>query len=106
MTDVKVAAAAGTRCGTCAEALYLTAQVPQPRSSRTRTVGLCPQCDAGRPETQGLLAYFAEHQQVRPEDLHRVHELVGRWLEALTERADRDGSLAADVEAWWAARAG
>lgn len=106
MTDVKVRAAGGTRCGSCAEALYLTAQVPLPRSSRTRTVGLCPQCDAGRPETQGLLAYFAEHPQVRPEDLHRVSELVGRWLEALTERADRDSSLAADVEAWWAGRAG
>lgn len=106
MTDVKVRAAAGTRCDTCAGELHLTAQVPYARSSRTRTVGLCPHCDAGRPETQGLLAYFAEHPKVRPEDLHRVSELVGRWLEALTERADRDGSLAADVEAWWAARAG
>ncbi|GHJ44751.1 hypothetical protein Cs7R123_20930 [Catellatospora sp. TT07R-123] len=104
MTAVEVRAAGDARCGSCTERLYLTAKIPVPQSRRSRVVHLCPGCDAGLPEAQGLLAYFAEHRQVRPEDMHRVSELVGRWLEALTRPDPQQSSLAADVAAWWSGR--
>jgi hypothetical protein len=53
-----------TTCHRCGGELYLTAKVPHPTLPGTRTLSLCPRCDAHAPHAQGLLAFFAIHSRV------------------------------------------
>ncbi|HCT81452.1 MAG TPA: hypothetical protein DGT23_33745 [Micromonosporaceae bacterium] len=95
---MEVRVASDTRCPRCAGRLCLTASI-----GGKRNVALCPGCDAADPHAQQLLAYFAAHESVQPQDMSRVSELLGHWLGSLTDRPEP--TLAAQVEAWWSTRA-
>lgn len=100
MTAVQVSVAGNRRCPRCAEKLCLTATI-----DRTgRAVALCPTCDAGNPDAQRLLDYFTANQTVLPQDRGHVSELLGRWLGSATRHEPAETTLAAEVEAWWAAK--
>lgn len=85
------------RCPRCAGRLRLTAVI-----GGQRTVALCATCDAGNPNAAPLLAYFAEHGSVRPQDMAQVSELLGHWLGSISEQ-EPEPTLAAQAEAWWSA---
>jgi hypothetical protein len=61
---MKVEVTPPTTCHRCGGELYLTAKVPHPTLPGTRTLSLCPRCDAHAPHAQGLLAFFAIHSPV------------------------------------------
>jgi hypothetical protein len=101
VTAVEVRVASDTRCPRCAARLCLTASI-----GGKRTVALCPSCDSADPHAERLLGYFAAHGSVQPQDMSHVSELLGHWLGSLDGRDDPEPTLAAQVEAWWAARPG
>ena len=65
-------------------------------------MALCPTCNSADPHAQRLIAYFAAHGSVQPQDMSHVSELLGHWLGSLDGRDDPEPTLAAQVEAWWA----
>lgn len=68
-------------------------------------MALCPVCDASDPHAQRLLAYFAAHGSVQPQHMAEVSEMLGQWLGSLDDGRMREPTLAAQVEAWWSAKA-
>jgi hypothetical protein len=84
-----------TTCHRCGGELYLTAKVPHPTLPGTRTLSLCPRCDAHDPHAQGLLAFFAIHSRVGLASHPQLLTLAAEWIVAM--QAEPTGASAAQL---------
>ncbi|WP_213454111.1 DUF6300 family protein [Rhizomonospora bruguierae] len=112
MTDWTVHTAGSTReevaCARCSGAAYLTATIPHPgwdspvgrRFAGSRTIALCPRCDAHDPASQGLLAYFAIHGEVTADTADTFAVLVRAWVSAPRPTGVDPRVLDREIEAW------
>ncbi|MFC4121861.1 DUF6300 family protein [Nonomuraea zeae] len=62
---------------------------------------VCARCDAGDPLTGPIVAYFAAHDQVRPESLDQLARPLRRWLDRARPPEPDEQALEAEIEAWY-----
>lgn len=92
--------ATGLPCHRCGDMLTLLAQIPHSfiRSDGQtvegrRGIGLCASCDRTDPAAQGLLAYFAVHDNVTEDTVSDVAALIIEWADRIGHR-----TIAQDIE--------
>lgn len=93
MTHVEISRARPRPCHRCGDLLLISAQVPHSwtRTEGTtveglRTVGLCPSCDRGDPDAQGVLAFFALNPTITDDTVSSAAALIEEWAHRVAQR--------------------
>lgn len=92
--------AAASRCQRCDGELWLQLKTTTAGDPPTvRVLPLCPRCDAGDEASQGLLAFFAVHGAVSPDNVDTFATLAAEWISRLPSPRLYASALAAVCEA-------
>ena len=89
-------------CHRCGGELYLAVTVPHPTMTGTRTIPLCPRCDATDNSSHGLLTFFAVHSTVVASNTNVFQGLAREWVAAKLQQpgAVPEDQFQSEIEAW------
>jgi hypothetical protein len=97
------------RCLRCEGKLLVSVRVPYPMQVLNGStvhgscmVRLCPVCDSGNADAQGLIAFFTLHETATCSESDEFAALLREWIDrALLAAVYTDRNLQSDIEDWY-----